>query len=78
MYAQVFEEANALDKLEGFTSRFGPAFYGLALNTQKLTLIKEDTRVPAQIPFGEEQLIPFWADQTLRFKQVLTLDNHHD
>lgn len=52
--AQVFENAGALDKLAGFASRNGPAFYGLAVNDTRLTLIKTDTPVtyPAKIQTG--------------------------
>ncbi len=48
IYAQVFEEENALDKLEGFTSLHGPAFYGLPVNQQKITLLREE--VPQPVP----------------------------
>ncbi|KKN57617.1 hypothetical protein LCGC14_0560610, partial [marine sediment metagenome] len=46
LYAEAFEAANALDKLEGFASHFGADFYGLPRNTGKITLIKESWRVP--------------------------------
>ncbi len=47
--AQVFEQENALDHLEGFTSRHGPAFYGLPVNTDTITLTKTPPQVPSQI-----------------------------
>ncbi|WP_415920821.1 dihydroorotase [Tateyamaria sp. SN6-1] len=47
--AQVFEEDGALDKLEGFTSKHGPAFYGLPVNTDTLTLTKTAPDLPAHI-----------------------------
>ncbi len=63
-----FEQANALDKLEGFASRFGPAFYGLPLNSDKITLTEEAWTMPASLPFGEEKLIPFLAGETITWK----------
>ncbi len=68
LYAMAFEQAGALDKLEGFTSLHGPAFYQLPLNTQKLTLIKESWQVPASIAYENETLIPFYAQETLSWK----------
>jgi len=47
--AQVFEEDGALDKLEGFTSRNGPAFYGLPVNTDTITLTKIPTTLPSHV-----------------------------
>ncbi len=44
--AQVFEEESALDRLEGFTSLHGPAFYGLAPNAETITLARRDAPVP--------------------------------
>ena len=55
-YTQVFDEENALDKLEGFASEHGPRFYGLPLNEGQITLTKGGEAIPAQIagvvPFG--------------------------
>ena len=55
-YAQVFDEENALDRLEGFASEHGPRFYGLPLNDGTLTLERGGAEVPAAIgdvvPFG--------------------------
>ena len=55
-YAQVFDEENALDKLEGFASEHGPRFYGLPLNEDRITLVRGGTDIPASIgdvvPFG--------------------------
>jgi dihydroorotase len=64
-YAQVFDEEGALDRLEGFASRFGPAFYGLQPNTQRLKLARAPWRVPERIEAGNEgsgaDLTPFLA-----------------
>ncbi len=71
MYATVFDELNALDKLEGFASHFGPDFYGLERNTSKTTLIAEKWQIPEsiQLPDGET-VIPFQAGATLNWKVV--------
>src|SRR5690606_11613315 len=50
-YATVFEQNNALDKLEGFASLFGPKFYKLPINTSRIKLIKEDWAAPYTLPF---------------------------
>ena len=65
VYAQVFDDNDALDKLEGFASRFGPAFYGLPVNSQTVTLTKEPWQVPDVIQASGEELVPFCAGETL-------------
>ena len=68
LYAIAFEEAGALDKLEGFASRFGAQFYGLPLNEDKITLVRQEWTVPESIPFGEDALVPLRAGETLPWK----------
>ncbi|XP_021770040.1 dihydroorotase, mitochondrial-like [Chenopodium quinoa] len=68
LYAKVFEEAGALDKLEAFTSFNGPDFYGLPRNTSKIKLKKEPWKVPDHIPFSSGEIIPMFAGQTLDWK----------
>jgi dihydroorotase len=68
LYATVFEEAGALDKLEGFASRFGAQFYGLPLNGDTITLVREEWTVPARLPFGDEELVPLRAGETIAWK----------
>ena len=68
LYAIAFEEAGALDKLEGFASRFGARFYGLPVNEDKITLVRQDWKVPETVPFGEDQLVPLRAGETLPWK----------
>ena len=68
LYAVAFEEAGALDKLEGFASEFGPAFYGLPRNRGKITLVRENWQVPGSIPFGEHTLVPLRAGETIPWK----------
>ena len=60
-----FESVGALDKLEGFASFYGADFYGLARNTEKITLIKQQVKVPAQLNYGSETLIPMRAGEFL-------------
>jgi len=64
-YAEAFEKANALDKLEGFASHFGPDFYGLPRNTDQMTLVKEEHTVSATHPAG---VTPLRANETLGWK----------
>ena len=65
LYAEAFEEAGALDKLEGFASHFGPDFYGLARNADTVTLIKQPWTVPASYPLGNDHVVPIKAESTI-------------
>ena len=67
-YAEIFEQAGALDKLEAFASLNGPAFYGLPINEEKVTLVKQDWQVPDSFAFGEETLIPLRAGESISWK----------
>lgn len=68
LYAEAFEQMNALDKLEGFASFFGPDFYGLPRHSDTITLVREDWQAPVSLPFGDQQVIPLRAGETLRWK----------
>lgn len=68
LYAEIFDKAGALDKLEGFASHFGPDFYGLPRNEKTITLQKLPWQVPASIPFQNTQLIPFRAGEMVEWK----------
>lgn len=70
IYAGIFEQQNALDKLEAFASINGPAFYGLPENSKTITLIKQDWQIPAEYPLGDETLVPFLAGETLSWKLI--------
>ena len=71
LYAVAFEEAGKLDKLEGFASRFGPQFYGLQPNRDRITLVRSEWRMPASLPFGPgEELIPLRAGEMIPWKLV--------
>ncbi len=70
LYAEAFEAAGALDKLEAFASFCGADFYGLPRNTQQVTLRKEEWEVPASMGFGEHRLVPLRAGEKMRWKLV--------
>ena len=70
LYAQAFEAAGALDRLEAFASFHGADFYGLARNTGTLTLKREAWTVPESFAFGEARLKPLCAGETLAWKRV--------
>ena len=65
LYAEAFDAVGALDRLEGFASFHGADFYGLPRNTQKVTLRRPATAVPAQLPLGDAQLVPMRAGESL-------------
>jgi len=67
-YAEVFEEEDALDKLEGFASLFGPQFYGLAANSQKIILERSGVEVPETLDIMDTQIVPFHGGETLSWK----------
>ncbi|WP_447590980.1 dihydroorotase [Aquipseudomonas campi] len=73
LYAEAFEQRNALDKLEAFASHFGPDFYELPRNTEQVTLVREEWTTPASLPFGEQTVIPLRAGESLRWR---LLENH--
>ena len=68
LYAEAFEAANALDKLEAFASFYGADFYGLPRNTQQITLQKSSWTVPNELPMGNESLVPLRAGQQVHWK----------
>ena len=70
LYAEAFEAAGALDKLEGFASHFGPDFYRLPRNSGLVTLRREAFAVPADLPYGSDRLTPFRAGETLRWQMA--------
>ncbi len=68
LYAQAFEQAGALDKLEGFASFHGPDFYRLPRNSGTLTLRREAWDIPAELKMGDTSLVPLDAGQALQWK----------
>jgi dihydroorotase len=73
-YAAVFEQENALERLEGFASDYGPRFYGLPLNAGTITLERQPQPVPAQLTLAAQDpgagvnLVPFHAGETLPWR----------
>ncbi len=67
-YAEVFEQAGRLDRLEAFASFHGPDFYGLPHNSDRISLIRESWQIPEQVELGEEKLIPLRAGEQARWK----------
>ncbi len=70
LYATAFESRDALDKLEGFASKFGPDFYNLPRNTRTITLSKESWLVPESYEYAGSVIVPFMAGQELSWKLV--------
>jgi dihydroorotase len=68
LYAEAFEAADALDKLEGFASVHGPAFYGLPRNAGTVTLKREAWAVPEVLPFADATIKPLRGGETLNWK----------
>ena len=68
LYAEAFEAAGALERLEGFASHFGADFYGLPRNKGKVKLEKAPWEVPAEYDFGGEKVVPLRAGRTLGWR----------
>jgi dihydroorotase len=70
LYAEAFELAGALDRLEGFASDFGADFYGLPRNSERITLGKDSWVVPSHYAYGADELIPLRAGESLGWRLV--------
>lgn len=70
LYAEAFEQADALDRLEGFASHYGPDFYGLPRNNNTITLVRERWELPQTVALGEDQMTPLAAGTELNWKLV--------
>jgi len=68
LYAEIFEAAGALDKLEAFASFHGPDFYGLPRNTDSIILQKKPWAVPAEKSLGDKSLVPFRAGEIISWQ----------
>jgi dihydroorotase len=68
LYAEAFDQAGALQRLEGFASHFGADFYGLPRNTDSITLEQVDWQVPDSYPLGNSSVVPMYAGETLRWR----------
>ena len=65
LYAEVFDRAGALDRLEGFASLHGPDFYGLPRNPERIRLVRRLWKVPEHYAFGDSHVVPLSAGETL-------------
>ncbi|MEY6433483.1 dihydroorotase [Thioalkalicoccus limnaeus] len=72
LYAEVFDEAGALDRLEGFASHFGADFYGLPRNRDQILLRRETWTVPEAFAFGDDRVIPLRAGDQIGWRLVAT------
>lgn len=70
LYAEVFDQANALDRLEAFASHFGPDFYNLPRNTGKLILKRQAQQIPNEFPIGASTVVPLRAGESLAWTIV--------
>jgi len=68
LYAEAFEDAGALERLEGFASRFGADFYGVPRNVGTVTLARQAWDVPADYAFGAERIVPLRAGESVRWR----------
>jgi dihydroorotase len=70
LYAEAFDQAGALGRLENFASRYGADFYGLPCNLSRITLEKSDVAIPEALPFGGDKLVPFRAGEAVAWSIV--------
>ncbi len=70
LYAEAFDQAGALDRLEAFSSFYGADFYGLPRNSGQITLSRESWTVPDSLPFGSDVLVPLRAGQSVAWKLI--------
>ncbi len=70
LYAQVFDQAGALDRLDDFAGRHGAAYYGLPRNTETITLEPRAWTIPAQLPFAADTIVPLAAGETCQWKMM--------
>ena len=68
LYAEAFEQAGALARLEGFASHFGADFYGLPRNRGAITLRREPWTPPASYAFGAHEIVPFRAGESIAWR----------
>ena len=70
LYAEAFESVGSLDKLEGFASFYGPDFYALSRNSKKITLSKKAQSIPAELPLGDNTIVPLRAGETIAWSLI--------
>jgi len=70
LYCEIFDQAGALDKFEGFSSFYGADFYGLKRNTETITLVNEEWSAPESYPFADQDIRPFRQETPLQWKMT--------
>lgn len=68
LYAEVFDQQNALPQLENFASRYGAEFYKLPVNSDTITLVKKPQIMPKTLSFGNDTVVPLLAGKTLHWR----------
>lgn len=68
LYAEFFEQMNALDKLADFASHFGADFYGFARAQEQITLTRESWTVPNSVTTAIGPMVPYWSGQELQWR----------
>ena len=68
LYAEAFDAAGAIERLEDFAAGFGADFYGLPRNEERITLARESWEVPARYPFGDDELVPLRAGERVAWR----------
>jgi dihydroorotase len=68
LYAEAFDRAAALDRLQAFAAERGADFYGVPRNRARVTLVREPWQVPESYPFGDAEVVPLRAGQTLHWR----------
>jgi dihydroorotase len=70
LYAEAFDAAGRLDRLQAFASERGADFYGVARNSETITLRYEPWTVPSSYPFGDTDIVPFRAGETMHWRLI--------
>ncbi len=70
LYAEAFDQVDCLDRLQAFASEYGPDYYQLPRNTDRITLLRRAQQIPATIPFGNDTLVPFRAESEIAFTMI--------
>ena len=68
LYAEAFDNAGAIEKLENFANRYGADFYRLPYNSERITLEKSSVQVPRELPYGPDKLVPFRAGEAVTWR----------
>jgi len=68
LYAEAFDRAGKIEKLEGFASFYGADFYGLPRNQEKITLGKDTWQIPESYNFSGSHVVPFFAGEELSWR----------